>query len=174
MKALYTKAEKVNARGNAQANIMIIPNCNANSKKSAGGFWFSSVKEMEIFWKSHDCFKTARKWSHPVLISISTKHTSSSFKIKSTNSVIIEKIRDRKRKAKFSSTSRKCFMYPIQYCNSNSTETPLYKTKGLLDTNKNDIYNTLKNKIKCFNCIWFQYVPRSCYTVQYVWHITIK
>lgn len=36
-KALYTTAEKANARGNAQANIMIIPNCNANSKKSAGG-----------------------------------------------------------------------------------------------------------------------------------------
>lgn len=33
---LYTKAAKANVRGNAQANIMIIPNCNANSKKSAG------------------------------------------------------------------------------------------------------------------------------------------
>jgi hypothetical protein len=39
-KRLYTTAEKANARGNAQANIMIIPNCNANSKKSAGGFGF--------------------------------------------------------------------------------------------------------------------------------------
>ena len=35
-KALYTKVAKANARGNAQANIMIIPNCKASSKQSAG------------------------------------------------------------------------------------------------------------------------------------------
>lgn len=32
---LFTNVAKVNARGNAQANIIIIPNCNANSRKSA-------------------------------------------------------------------------------------------------------------------------------------------
>lgn len=34
-KSIYTTAAKANAGGNAQANIKIIPNCNANSKKSA-------------------------------------------------------------------------------------------------------------------------------------------
>lgn len=38
-KALYTKVAKANARGNAQANIMIIPNCKASSKQSAGESW---------------------------------------------------------------------------------------------------------------------------------------
>lgn len=31
----FTNAAKVNERGNAQANIMINPNCNANSRNSA-------------------------------------------------------------------------------------------------------------------------------------------
>ena len=34
-KSIYTTAAKANAGGNAQANIKIIPNYNANSKKSA-------------------------------------------------------------------------------------------------------------------------------------------
>ena len=33
--SIYTTAAKTNAGGNAQANIKIMPNCNANSKKSA-------------------------------------------------------------------------------------------------------------------------------------------
>ena len=32
---IYTTAAKTKAGGNAQANIKIMPNCNANSKKSA-------------------------------------------------------------------------------------------------------------------------------------------
>ena len=34
-KSIYTTAAKANAGGNAQENIKIIPNCNANSKKSS-------------------------------------------------------------------------------------------------------------------------------------------
>lgn len=38
VKSLHTKIAKAKARGNALANIIIMPNCNANSKRSAGRF----------------------------------------------------------------------------------------------------------------------------------------
>ena len=37
-KSILTNAAKTNAGGNAHANIIIMPNCNANSRKSAGDF----------------------------------------------------------------------------------------------------------------------------------------
>jgi hypothetical protein len=54
-KALYTKAAKANARGNAQANIMIIPNCKASSKQSASDF--NQLKR----WKYSENFMVALK-----------------------------------------------------------------------------------------------------------------
>ena len=76
--------------------------------------------------------------ANPVLIPMSTKRTSSSFKIKSAS-------RERQNSLVHQAYVS-CILSGI--CNSNSTETPLYKTKGLLDANKKHIYNTLRNKIK--------------------------
>lgn len=48
LKELFTNAAKANARGKAQANIIIIPNCNANSRKSAVNFIWISQRNWEL------------------------------------------------------------------------------------------------------------------------------
>lgn len=66
-KSIYTTAAKANAGGNAQANIIIIPNCNANSKKSALKLeTISKFNEALVLWS----FKTTTNeaFQFPVVV----------------------------------------------------------------------------------------------------------